>query len=203
MKYIKYMNQLAKLSIRLSGNNIPENVKDVYCFAHNEINIPCMIKGIQQNSRLNEIYLLNNINSMSGVLAYSDVSNIYKSYGMKTYSIPYNESNISINTRIESEAIVDWCINTNKDNLIICAPPYHLLRAYMTLVTVCIEKNYNLKIYVINGIVNNWHENTITHSGNTNASFNDVIDLELKRIIKYTQKGDILPDDYIWNYLIK
>jgi hypothetical protein len=107
----------------------------------------------------------------------------------------------SINTRIESEALVNWISSNNIHELVICAPPYHTLRAFMTLVSVCIEHNINTKIYVINGKVNDWNDITITHNGTTKMSFNSVIQLELERIKKYTEKGDIYTCDKIWSYI--
>jgi hypothetical protein len=72
----------------------------------------------------------------------------------------------------------------------------------MTLISVCIQRNVFIKVYVINGVVDNWNDTTITHGGNTNASFNDVVKLEIERIHKYTQKGDICDCDTIWNFML-
>ena len=196
------MKELVDISIKLFSNNIPPNdIKHVYCFAHNNINISCMAKALNHYNYY-EIYLLNNKHPMSGVSSYNDVSNHYINYNIKTNPLPYNENNISINTRIESEALVEWIQTNNIKNLIICAPPYHTLRAFMTLISVCIERNIYIKVYVINGIVDNWNDTTITHGGNTNASFNDVIELEIERIHKYTQKGDICDCNTIWNFML-
>jgi hypothetical protein len=196
------MKELIDISIKLFSNSIPPNdIEHVYCFAHNNINIPCMVKALNKYNYKN-IYLLNNKFYMSGVSSYNEVSNHYIKHNIKTNPLPYNESNNSINTRIESEAVVEWVQTNNIKNLIICAPPYHTLRAFMTLISVCIERNVFIKVYVINGIVDNWNDTTITHGGNTNASFNDVVELEIERIHKYTQKGDICDCDTIWNFML-
>ena len=41
------MNELARILMKISGTVVPNHVKYVYCFAHNNINIPCMVKGLQ------------------------------------------------------------------------------------------------------------------------------------------------------------
>ena len=196
------MKELANISIKIFSNIVPDNIEHIYCFAHNIINISCMAKSIN-NYNYNNIYLLNNKKSMSGVLSYNDVSAHYNKYNINTSSIPYNECHTSINTRIECEAIVDWIQNNNIKQLVICAPPYHILRAFMTLSSVCIERNVYIKIYIINGVVENWNDITITHSGNTITTFNNVIDMEIERIYKYTKKGDILDCDTIWDFIMK
>lgn len=196
------MRELANLSIKILTNIIPCNIEHIYCFAHNNINIDCMAKTLN-NHKYNNIHILNNAKYMSGVSSYIDVSKHYKKYNITTTPLPYKESYKSINTRIESEAIVDWVQYNNIENLIICAPPYHTLRAFMTLISVCIERSVNLNLYVMNGTVENWNDNTITHGGYTNTSFNNVIELEIERIHKYTQKGDICDFNKIWNFLLK
>jgi hypothetical protein len=195
------MNELARISMKSSGTIVPDNIKYVYCFAHNNINIPCMIKGLKSNGKIKTICILDNKRAMSGVSASDEISAIYNSYYFKTERIPYNVSNNSINTRIESESLVNWVTANNIKQLVICAPPYHTLRAFMTLVSVCIERNVNIEIYTINGMVGDWNDITITHNGNTIKSFNSVIELELERITKYTEKGDICPWDKIWTYI--
>jgi hypothetical protein len=71
----------------------------------------------------------------------------------------------------------------------------------MTLVSVCIERKVNVKIYTINGMVSDWNDITITHNGTTRTSFNSVFELELERITKYTEKCDICHCDKIWSYI--
>lgn len=195
------MNELARIFVKMSGTVVPNDVKYVYCFAHNKINIPCMVRGLKHNITNKMLCILDNKYQMSGVLPCDNNYNIYNSYGFKIETIPYDTSLNSINTRTESEAVVNWIAENNIQRLAICAPPYHTLRAFMTLVSVCIERGLNVKIYTINGMVDDWNDITITHNGDTKTSFNNVIELELERIIKYTEKGDICVCGKIWNYI--
>ena len=195
------MNELTRIYMKISGTVVPNDVKYVYCFTHNNINIPCMVKGLKHNITNKTLCILDNKRAMSGVLPCDNVYNIYDSYDFKIETIPYDASLNSINTRIESEALVDWISENNIQHIVICAPPYHILRAFMTLVSVCIERGLNINIYIINGMVDDWNDITITHNGDTKTSFNNVIELELERIKKYTEKGDICICDKIWNYI--
>ena len=195
------MNELARISVKISGTVVPNDIKYVYCFAHNNINIPCMIKGLERNHASKTICILDNKRAMSGVATSDEVCAIYNSYGFKTERIPRDISHNSINTRTESESLVNWISANNIQQIVICAPPYHTLRTFMTLVSICIERKVNVKIYTINGVVSNWNDITITHNGTTITSFNSVIEMELERIKKYTEKGDICPCDKIWTYI--
>ena len=195
------MNELTHISMKIAGTIVPDNIKYVYCFAHNNINIPCMVKGLECYRASKIICILDNTRAMSGVSTSDEVSAIYNSYDFKTETIPYYSSSNSINTRTESESLVNWISANNIQQLAICAPPYHTLRAFMTLVSVCIERKVNVKIYAVNGMVGDWNDITITHSGNTIQSFNCVVELEVERIKKYIDKGDICPCDEIWTYI--
>jgi len=188
--------------MKTTGTIVPDDVKYVYCFAHNNINIPCIVKGLNYNNITDKkLCILENNRAMSGVSSYDEVFAIYDSQDFEIEPIPYDNSYNSINTRIESEALVDWITNNNIQQLAICAPPYHTLRAFMTLVSVCIERDVNVTVYTINGMVGDWNDLTITHNGTTKNSFINVIELELERIQKYTEKGDICDCDTIWNYI--
>lgn len=230
------MNELARISMKISGTLVPNRVKYVYCFAHNNINIPYMVKGLQlwtfktppkgavftelqtdkddadwelkvsngvnyNNITDKKLCILNNKHAMSGISSCDDISSVYMSYNFEVETIPYDASLNSINTRTESEALVDWISENNIQHIAICAPPYHTLRAFMTSVSVCIERGLNIKIYTINGMVDDWNDITITHNGDTKTSFNNAIELELERIQKYTEKGDICDCGKIWNYI--
>lgn len=195
------MRELVDISIKMFSSIIPKDIEHIYCFAHNNINIFCMANAVKHSNFCN-IYLLNNSIHMSGVSCYHDVSDHYKKHNIKTNPIPYDEKYNSINTRLESEALVDWIQTNDIKKLVICAPPYHTLRAFMTLISVCIERNVHVKIYVMNGFVDNWNDTTITHNGKTISTFNNVVELEIARIHKYIQKGDICNCDKIWEWLL-
>ena len=59
-----------------------------------------------------------------------DESMIKEGIGVDVSLIEYE--NDWINTKIESNSVLEWCIKQNIKNIIICAPIFHIVRAYMT-----------------------------------------------------------------------
>ena len=89
------------------------------------------------------------------------------------------------------------------DNIIICAPTFHILRAALTIISSAIQKGVNINFSSI--IVNNsnWYRQCITHQGNTKDIYHNVLEIELDRIHEYTKKCDIVSFKVIWEYLDK
>lgn len=193
---------LTQLSIRILYDIIPNSLLDntvIYCFAHNDINIPFIAETIKPLSNRFPIYILKNIGYMSGVSDYKDVFKCYNNFNVSTNLIPYNDN--WINTKIESIAVINWCVTNNIKNLIICAPIFHIIRAYMTIVSSL--SHHNINIYAIPAQIKKWSNTTITHQGKNINSFNNFINIELDRIEKYILKGDILEPKSIWDYMLK
>jgi hypothetical protein len=191
-----------KLSIRICNDDYPQsNGRFFYCFAHNDINIEVMAKGIKNILQdKDKVYIIKNNIKCSGVSKYNDVIDIYNSFGIYPLMIDYKHD--WINTRIESEEVINWTQKNEIKKLIICAPPFHLVRAFMTAASVIIENKYDISLYAIPGYVNNWRDITISHQGLNKNSFNSFIDIELERIKNYIKKGDIKSLLEIWNYIM-
>lgn len=200
--------ELAKLSTRILCDNIPESVllyskTIIYCFAHNDINLPLITKSVFELKKKYNIpcYILNNKEFMSGVSKYDEVKDYYLKNNINVLPISYN--NNWINTKIESDAVIDWCIDKNIKNIIICAPVFHITRAYMTIVSSLIDINRNLiNIYSLPAKIDDWKNTTITHQGKNINSFNNFIEVELDRIIQYSEKKDIKKPEIIWEYIM-
>lgn len=197
------MDNLARLSIRICLDIIPNKLDGktvIYCFAHNNINLKLIADAIKDKSIIYQTYILNNKKYMSGVSQGVEVENFYKSNNINVKLIEYNED--WINTKIESNCVIDWAHKNEVKNIIICAPVFHIVRAFMTIVSSIIEKNININIYALPAMVNNWNNETISHQGLNKTSFNNFIQIELDRIIKYTEKGDIKEPEEIWKYIL-
>ena len=199
------MELLTRLSIRICLDSIPLKLNgntQIYCFAHNDINIPYIANSVKKFSNIYNVNVLKNKSYMSGVSEYKKVQELYKNKDIDTNLINYNED--WINTKIESEAVIDWLIENNVTNVIICAPVFHIVRAFMTLVSSLIDRNYDKKInvYALSGKFNDWNTETISHQGLNKTTFNNFIQIEIDRIIKYSDKGDIKSPKEIWNYII-
>lgn len=197
------MNNINRLAIRILSDSIPNHKNRIfYCYAHNDLNIECMAKSVINNIKEGDkVYILDNKSKMSGVSKSLIVSNQYKNLNINTNKIPYE--NETINTKIESNAVIEWAKKNNIKDLIICAPPFHILRAFMTIVSSAIDINYKINIYAITGIVDNWRKMTISHQGLNKTSYNQFIELELDRISIYNKKGDIKNANIIWDYLMR
>ena len=196
----------SQLSIRIIYDIIPEELNTntiAYCFAHNDINIPYMAKHMKRLNELCPIYILNNLNYMSGVSDFKTVEKIYNSFDIPIKLIDYE--NTWINTKIESIALIDWCIKHKIKNILICAPIFHIVRAYMTVVSSLLDKdtNIDINIYALSAPIDNWTNTTITHQGKNVNSFNNFIRIELDRIDEYIKKGDIKDPSNIWDYMMK
>ena len=139
-----------------------------------------MVKSINKNSLANhDIYIIGNKIEVSGCSHYKENIKKNNDLGIQNIKvIPYHYN--TINTLLESNSIYNWIQkNTNIKKIIICAPPYHILRASMTLISTLINNSCShIKVFSISGIVNNWNEKTVTHQGLTNHSCNKVISLD-------------------------
>lgn len=192
---------LTQLSMRICYDYIPDGLSEdntsIYCFAHNNINIPIIANAVK-NIPYSK-FILENKDFMSGVSSYRDTNLLYKSLGVDVEPIEYD--NTWINTKIEADVVVEWARKQNIKNLIICAPVFHMVRAYMTTVSIILSRNLNIRVYAVAGKIDDWKKITITHQGLNKASFNDFIIVEIERIVKYQEKGDILETDRIWEYI--
>ena len=196
----------SQLSIRIIYDIIPKDLIEntiIYCFSHNDINIPHMAKHIQLISGIYPTYILNNPVYMSGVSDCNTVGKLYHSYSIPINFIDYE--NNWINTKIESISVIDWCIKKKIKNIIICAPIFHIVRAYMTTVSSLLDKepNIDMNIYATSAPIDKWSNTTITHQGKNINSFNNFIGIELDRIEEYVIKGDIKDPSIIWDYMMK
>jgi hypothetical protein len=157
------------------------------------------INNLNLNS---DVYILGNSNPVSDILDFKNNFKIYKDNNILVKPIACPDLPM-INTKVESDLIIDWAIKHNIKKIGICSPPYHLLRAFMTLVSSSIIKNYNISIFPYSGMIDDWNKIVVCHQGTHKESFSDMIDFEIERINKYIKKGDILTYKYILEYMDK
>lgn len=198
--------ELFKLNTRLFS--MPNEIKNdtstlVYCFAHHENNIFNIVDGLKQHSITN-IYILQNQTEMSGIDDYKKNSSHYKSFDISTSFIPFSDS--TINTKNESDTVIQYALTNNIKKIFICAPTFHILRAAMTIISSAIIINADIKFTVLVPPMENknWLEKSFTtHQGESNEKSGELLELELDRIYSYINKGDIKPANEIWKYLDK
>lgn len=195
--------ELYKLNTRIFSNSIDyKNKKNVmvYCFAHNNCMIQHIVDGLVDHN-IHTVHILKNIKEMSGVANYEVIEKKYKELGISVTFIPFFED--MINTKNESNRVIDYAMINKIDNIIICAPTFHILRATLTILSSAIQKGVNINISSIIVKNSNWNRQCITHQGNTNDNYHNILEIELDRIYEYMKKGDILSFKVIWQYLDK
>ncbi|RWX50819.1 hypothetical protein VU00_10173 [Candidatus Electrothrix marina] len=107
----------------------------------------------------------------------------------------------SINTLIESEALVRFALKCKYRSIIITAPPFQQARAFMTAVTVALREYPQLRIYSYPTVAMPWQEEIIHSQGTLKAIPSELIHTELERIDTYQKKGDLSPFEPVLNYL--
>ncbi|MEK6807618.1 MAG: hypothetical protein AABX75_01170, partial [Nanoarchaeota archaeon] len=96
------------------------------------------------------------------------------------------------NTLSEAETLVNYAKENGMTHLGIVAPPFHLPRAFITIVTVVRDEYPKLKIYSVVGTTLPWDE-VVRHSqGVTTGKRSELISGEWERIRKYQKEGDRL-----------
>ena len=109
----------------------------------------------------------------------------------------------SLNTLIESEAIIKYAAQKKYRSLYVVSSPFHQLRAFMTLVTVALRYYPEILIFSYTGISLPWLEKVVHSQGTLSGTRKDIIKAEFERIEKYKQKGDLSSEIEILEYLNK
>ena len=111
------------------------------------------------------------------------------------FSIP---GPVILNTHYESEKLVEHSKINGWRSIYICAPPFHQLRAFITVVTIAENIYPELKIYNTPGKPISWHKQVSHYQGMVvDTPFNLILG-ELQRIqTSYAQKDLISVEDVI------
>lgn len=115
-------------------------------------------------------------------------------------TVPLDETP-SLNTLIESQALIAHAKAHALRSLVVVAPPFHQLRAFMTAVTVALRQYPSLAIYSFPGAALSWTRETTHSQGALTASRRQLIAEEFARIRTYQQKGDLAGFQEILAYL--
>lgn len=107
----------------------------------------------------------------------------------------------SINTLIESRALIRFARERGLETLFVVAPPFQHPRAFMTAVTVALERYPELRLYSHPGMALPWMD-TVAHSqGTLKAPRRQLIQEELIRIETYCKKGDLAHFETVLGYI--
>ena len=106
-----------------------------------------------------------------------------------------------LHTRSEAEALMQLAKAKAWKSILVVAPSFHQLRAFMTTVSVALDVYPEISVYSYPGKFLPWDEE-VTHSqGKLRGKRREFIYEELKRIETYMAKGDLRPLSDIVDYL--
>lgn len=203
-----FNDQIFEILIRIFSDNIPNNsIEGAYLYCQTIDNQSSVFSSVQNLfflKKVKSIFIVN-VDSKFGFPGYS----IWKSE-LLNLNIPKQvvnpvplQNNTSLNTLIESEALVKYLKNNNIKSVIAVASPFQQPRAFMTAVTVANRLYPKLKIYSYSGESLPWNEKAIHSQGSLRALRMDIIKAEYARILTYQAKGDIASCDEVLDYLNK
>lgn len=107
----------------------------------------------------------------------------------------------SLNTLIESQALIAHAKAHVFKTTVVVAPPFHQLRAFMTAVTVAMRQYPVLAIHSFPGSALSWTRETIHSQGVLKAPRRQLIAEEFARIRTYQQQGDLAGFREVLDYL--
>lgn len=115
-------------------------------------------------------------------------------------TVPADEAT-SINTLIESQALVRHAKEQKLTSLLVVSPPFQQFRAFMTAVSVALAEYPELMIYSRPGMTLPWMETVVHSQGTLRAPRRQLIQEELMRIETYQNKGDLARFEAVLSYI--
>lgn len=108
----------------------------------------------------------------------------------------------NVNTLSEARALVAW-MGLCEGDLDIITPAFHLLRAFMTIVTQVRKEGIARRVYAVVGTTLPWDEEALHSQGALRATREDLILSEFARLAEYQapEKGGMLPPGEVIKYL--
>lgn len=112
-----------------------------------------------------------------------------------------DDSTPSLNTLIETEAMVRHAKLNRFESIIIISSPFQQIRSFMTAVTVVLREYHSLRVYSYPGIPLPWSNSALHSQGSLKKTRISLIKSELDRIEKYNIKGDLDSVEDVLGYL--
>ena len=200
------MNTAIELLIRILCDTRPDGPADgayLYCTTvDNQASIFQTARVLISHEIVTRIFILD-AQAMSGYPGVDQCSRRLLEFGLLDEQIeyvPYGDA-ASINTLIESRALVRFAKNREMRSLILVSPPFHQLRAFMTAATVALKGHPELAIFSHPGAAMSWMESVAHSQGTLQAQRRQLIQEELIRIHTYQDKGDLARFEAVLDYL--
>lgn len=153
------------------------------------------------------ILLLNDRNGQNkGYPGASKWKKTLKGMGVEAQDIVFVRCDEPLNTLSESAALVQYANARNLHRVIIVAPAFHLVRAFMSVVTAvhCLSAQ-GLRVHCQVGTSLPWDEEAKHSQGALKCLRSELIITEFNRILRYQSwplgKGGLVSTDHVFNYL--
>ena len=198
------------------------DMKDVYCFSYpaaggDESVFPKLASWCDSLEK--KIHILDSKPGLSGYMGFEWSAKELAKLGIARESlvrVPFldTQNDGIVHTRNESYSVVehfDAYFNVShqdrQKNFAICATAYHLPRCYLSIIDAQRKKFHinlssSMHIYSVVGNSLPWYTKAIHHSQNAMVPTQmEIVPLEMDRIKRYTEKGDLCKLDFALNYL--
>ena len=199
--------------VRITHDAVPPDVVDIYCLAAGGTeSYPGSFEAMRRAWAAKEdvhIYLLDLKAGVSGYQGFEFLRDmLVMDYGIPSdvvRRVPHEDVEMA-NTLTEAQALIRLLEEDPRMQgrpLALCAPAFHLPRSFLSMVSSMGADwaDRGLQIYCIPGVPMPWHQ-IVTHSqGELVGQRKDMIPAELLRVVKYTQKGDLVPISQALAYL--
>lgn len=200
------MNTDIELLIRILCDTRPDGPADgayLYCTTvDNQASIFRTARMLISHAIAARIFILDT-QAMSGYPGVKQCRRGLLDFGLpvdKIDYVPYGGA-ASINTLVESQALIRFAGERGMGSLVLVSPPFHQIRAFMTAATVAMKFYPELALYSHPGAAMSWME-SVTHSqGTLQAQRRQLIQEELIRIHTYQDKGDLARFEEVLDYL--
>jgi len=185
---------------RLEG---PADGAYLYCTTiENQASIFQTARMLISHAIASRVYILD-AQAMSGYPGVKQCSRRLRELGLpadKIDYVPYGGTE-SINTLVESQALIRFARDRGIGSLVLVSPPFHQLRAFMTAATVTLDVYPELVIYSHPGAAMSWTESVVHSQGTLQAQRRQLIQEELIRVDTYQNKGDLASFEEVLDYL--
>ena len=208
-KRCSFSRDLLALSVRVFGDKLPKQVEVVYAFSQTKDNEDGMCDAVKILSEQypKAVILMSGEDGSRGCgwEGFARFKQCLENAGVSAQrmeGVPFPESEANINTLNESRALLNFCSRREISDIIIVAPPFHLLRCSITFVSCLVsESRRRPLVYSSAALSMSWIE-TVAHSqGRLRGSRSSFIYSEISRIWRYYVKGDLEHPRDVFNWL--
>ena len=105
------------------------------------------------------------------------------------------------NTLTEAMSLAGVVAAAGWRDLSILAPPFHLLRAFVTTASVFTRRLPDVRVYAAAGLPQPWLDPAVHSQGTLRAPRSELLGCEFDRLVRYRRKGDLLGPGEILAYL--